>query len=120
MDEDGFIHFSDRIKDLVIASGYNIAPVEVEYTIIKHPAVLEAAVVGVPDQYRGETIKAFVVLREEFKGRVDEDEIMSFCKERLATFKVPKMLEYVEALPKNALGKTLRRVLREQEVSKNG
>ncbi len=119
IDEEGFIHFSDRIKDLVIASGYNIAPVEVEYTIIKHPAVVEAAVVGVPHEYRGETIKAFVVLHDKFKGKVDEDEIINFCKERLATFKVPKVLEFVEALPKNALGKTLRRLLREQEVSKN-
>ncbi len=118
LDEEGFIHFSDRIKDLVIASGYNIAPVEVEYTIIKHPGVLEAAVVGIPHKYRGETIKAFVVLKDEFKDKVDEEEITGFCKERLATFKVPKMLEFVEALPKNPLGKTLRRVLRERELNK--
>lgn len=118
MDDDDFTHFSDRIKDLIIASGYNIAPVEIEYTIIKHPAVLEVAVVGVPHEYRGETIKAFVVLKDEFRGKVAEQEIMDFCKEKLATYKVPKMLEFVTDLPKNALGKTLRRVLRDREQSK--
>jgi long-chain acyl-CoA synthetase len=118
MDEEGFVHFSDRIKDLVIASGYNIAPVEVEYAILKHPGVLDVAVVGIPHEYRGETVKAFIVLRNEFKGKVSEQEITKFCQERLATFKVPKKVEFVDELPKNALGKTLRRVLREQELSK--
>jgi long-chain acyl-CoA synthetase len=95
IDEDGFLHFTDRKKDLIIASGYNIAPVEIEYTIIRHPAVLEVAVVGVPDK-----------------------DIINFCKENIATHKVPRMVEFINELPKNLLGKTLRRVLRDRELQK--
>jgi long-chain acyl-CoA synthetase len=118
IDEDGFLHFTDRKKDLIIASGYNIAPVEIEYTIIRHPAVLEVAVVGVPDEYRGETVKAFVVLKDEFKGKTTDKDIINFCKENIATHKVPRMVEFINELPKNLLGKTLRRVLRDRELQK--
>ncbi len=112
MDNDGFLHFIDRKKDLIIASGYNIAPVEIEYMILENPCVLDVAVVGVPDAYRGETVKAFVVLEPEFRGQVTSDDIIAFCRGRMAAFKVPAIVELREELPKNALGKTLRRVLR--------
>ncbi|MBS3731913.1 MAG: acyl--CoA ligase [Desulfobacterales bacterium] len=113
VDEEDFVHFVDRIKDLIVASGYNIAPVEVEDTIYQHPAVAEAAVVGQPDAYRGETVKAIIAPRPEYKDHVTEQEIIDFCKSRLASFKVPRRVEFRESLPKNAVGKILRRMLRE-------
>jgi len=83
MDEDGYFYIVDRKKDVIIAGGYNIYPREVEEVLYEHPAVLECAVIGVPDKYRGETVKAFIVLKEEYKGKVDEKEIEKFCRERL-------------------------------------
>lgn len=115
MDEDGFLFFVERIKDLIVASGYNIAPAEVENYLYQHPAVQEAAVIGVPDSYRGETVKAFVVLKENSKGAVTEDEIITFGKEKMAAYKAPKVVEFIDELPKNLTGKVLRRVLRERE-----
>jgi long-chain acyl-CoA synthetase len=120
IDEDGFLHFVDRIKDLIIASGYNIAPVEVEAALLTHPAVLEAGVIGVPDEYRGETVKAFVVLKPEARGTVSEKEIIEFCKGIMAAFKVPTRIEFIDALPRNALGKTLRRMLKSREAGHGG
>ncbi|HEX58555.1 MAG TPA: long-chain fatty acid--CoA ligase, partial [Methanomicrobia archaeon] len=117
-DEDGYFYIVDRKKDVIIAGGYNIYPREVEEALYEHPAVLEAAVVGVPDPYRGETVKAFVVLRDEFKGKISDKDIIDFCKERLAAYKVPKMVEFREELPKSAVGKVLRRVLKEEELKK--
>lgn len=113
VDEEDFVHFVDRIKDLIVASGYNVAPVEVEDTIYQHPAVAEVAVVGQPDTYRGETIKSVVAPKPEYKDKVTEQEIIDFCKSRLATFKVPRQVEFRESLPKNAVGKILRRMLRD-------
>jgi len=103
---------------LIVASGYNIAPVEVENVIYEHSAVSEVAIVGVPHGYRGETVKAFIVLKDEFKGKVGEKEIMDFCKSKLATFKVPRVIEFRDTLPKSLIGKVLRRVLREEEAKK--
>lgn len=111
LDKEDFLHFVDRYKDLIIASGYNIALYEVESVIMQHPAVKEAAVIGVPDPYRGETVKAFVSLKDEYKGKVSENDIVEFCRQYLAKFKV---------LPKNPVGKILRRVLRERELQKRG
>jgi long-chain acyl-CoA synthetase len=113
LDEEGFLHFVDRYKDLIIASGYNIAPSEVEGVILQHPAVKEAAVIGVPDEYRGETVKAFVSLKDGYKGKVTAEEIIAHCRENLATFKVPRQITFLEEIPKNAVGKILRRQLRE-------
>ncbi len=120
MDEDGYFYIVDRKKDLIIAGGYNIYPREVEEVLYEHPAIIEAAVIGVPDKYRGETVKAFIVLREEYRGKVKEEEIIKFCKERLAPYKVPKIVEIRDELPKSAIGKILRRALREEEISKLG
>ncbi len=87
MDEDGYFYIVDRKKDMIIAGGYNIYPREVEEVLYEHPAVVEAAVVGVPDPYRGETVKAYIVLKPEYRGKVTEQEIIQFCKERLAATK---------------------------------
>lgn len=114
IDNEDFVHFVDRIKDLIVASGYNIAPVEVENAIYKHPAVEEVAVIGVPDEYRGETVKAVIALKAEFKDKVTQQEIIDYCREHLAAFKVPKTVQFMDSLPKSAVGKILRRVLREQ------
>jgi long-chain acyl-CoA synthetase len=115
MDENGFLFFVERIKDLIIASGYNVAPAEVEGYLYHHPAVQEAAVVGVPDEYRGETVKAFIVLKEEARGKVTEDDIIAFGREKMAAYKAPRIVEFVDGIPKNLTGKVLRRLLRERE-----
>ena len=111
MDDDDFMYFVDRYKDLVVASGYNVAPAEVEGILMSHPAVKEAGVVGVTDPYRGETIRAFVSLKEGQK--VTEDELIKHCKENMATFKVPRGIKFIDEIPKNEVGKILRRQLRE-------
>ena len=112
IDDDGFLHYVDRIKDLIIASGYNIAPAEVEATILANPAVLEVGVVGVPHGYRGETVKAFVVLIPEARGKVTEQDIIDDFRSRAAVFKAPTVVTFLDELPKNVMGKTLRRDLR--------
>lgn len=114
MDKEGWFYILDRKKDMIIASGFKVWPREVEDVLYLHPGVKEAAVVGVPDPYRGETVKAFVALREEFKGRLSPEEIMAFCKERMAAYKYPRAVEFVEEVPKTLTGKFLRRALREK------
>jgi long-chain acyl-CoA synthetase len=117
VDEEGYVTIIDRKKDMIIASGYNVYPREVEEVLYVHSAVKEAAVVGVPDTYRGETVKAFVVLK---KGRfVTEEELLQHCKKHLASYKVPKRVEFRDELPKSGVGKILRRTLAEQEKQKN-
>jgi long-chain acyl-CoA synthetase len=109
MDGDGYFSIVDRKKDMIIASGYNVYPRDVEEVLYEHPAVLECCVAGVPDQYRGETVKAYIVLRPGLE--VTDEELDAFCRERLAAFKVPRIYEYRESLPKSAVGKVLRRQL---------
>lgn len=117
MDEDGYVYIVDRKKDLIIASGYNIYPRDIEEVLYEHPAVQEAVVIGVPDQYRGETVKAFVVLKA---GKsVTEAELIAFCKENMSTYKVPRIVEFREQLPKTNVGKILRRALREEVTNKS-
>ena len=113
MDEDGFFHIVDRKSDMIIAGGYNIYPAEVEAVLFEHPAVLEAAVFGVPHEVRGETVKSAIVLKPGQTATTDE--ITDFCKERMAAYKVPKIVEFREELPKSIVGKVLRRMLREEE-----
>lgn len=110
MDADGYFYITARKKDIIIRGGENVSPVEVEDTLLQHPAVLEAGVVGIPDAVYGEEIRAFVVVRPD--ERVSEDELIAFCKERLPSFKLPKTVRFVESLPKNLLGKVLRAELR--------
>jgi len=119
MDEDGWFYLVDRKKDMIVASGYKVWPRDVEDVIFQHPAVKETAVVGVPDEYRGETVKAFVALKEENEGTVTPEEIISFCKERMAAYKYPRQVEIVPEIPKTPTGKFLRRTLRAKEESKS-
>jgi len=116
IDEDGYFHIVERKKDMIIASGYNVYPREVEEILFQHPAVQEAAAIGVPDPYRGETVKAFVVLKAG--STATDQEVIAFCKERLAAFKVPKAIEFRKELPKSLVGKVLRRTLRDEELAK--
>ncbi|WP_055108284.1 long-chain-fatty-acid--CoA ligase [Paenibacillus ihumii] len=113
MDEDGFFYILDRRKDLIIAGGYNIYPREVEEVLFEHPDVAEAIVAGVFDPYRGETVKAYVVLRSG--ASPDEESLKQWCKEKLAAYKVPKIYEFRDSLPKTLAGKVLRRKLIEEE-----
>ena len=103
IDEDGFIFFVDRIKDLIISSGYNISPFDVESTIMKHPAVMEVSVIGVRDEYRGESVKAYVVLKKKFKEKVKPEDIIELCKKHMATYKNPRIVEFIDILRKNSL-----------------
>src|SRR5712691_1281743 len=109
MSGDGYFSIVDRKKDMIIASGYNVYPRDVEEVLYEHPAVLECCVAGVPDAYRGETVKAFVVVRPGLEVR--DEELDAFCRERLAAFKVPRIYEYRESLPMSAVGKVLRQQL---------
>jgi long-chain acyl-CoA synthetase len=118
MDEDGYFFIVDRKKDMIVASGYNVYPREVEEVLFEHPDVAEAVAIGVPDEYRGETVKAFVVRRSG--ATMTEEEILAFCKERLAPYKAPKTVEFRDDLPKSAVGKLLRRVLVDEERARTG
>ncbi len=112
MDQDGWYYVVDRKKDMINAAGYKVWPREVEDVLYQHPAVLEAAVIGIPDEYRGETVKAFVSLRAGQSAT--EAELISFCKDRMAAYKYPRTVELVSELPKTVTGKILRRELRAQ------
>lgn len=116
MDEQGFVFFVDREKDLIIASAYNIAPAEVEAVLMKHDAVQEVAVIGVPDEYRGETVKAFVVLQEAVKGKISQEDIIEYGKANMAAYKSPRLVEFIDVLPKSPIQKVLRKELRDMEA----
>jgi long-chain acyl-CoA synthetase len=117
LDEDGYLFIVDRKKDLIKTCGFQVWPREIEEVISSHPAVAEVGVAGLPDQMRGETVKAWIVLRagEKLSGA----EMKAFCRDRLAHYKVPAKYEFVSELPKTQIGKVLRRVLRQQEADKN-
>ena len=111
-DDEGFIYIMDRKKDMIISGGENIYPREVEEILYRHPAVLEATVIGVPDDYWVERVHAVVVKNEQ--ARVTAEEIIAFCKSNMAKYKAPKSVEFVESLPRNPSGKILKRVLRDR------
>jgi len=115
MDEDGYQYIVQRKKDLIIVGGFNVYPSEVESVLYTHPSVMEAAVIGVPDSYRGEVVKACVVLKQD--AAATSDELMEHCKGDLAAYKVPCKVEIRDSLPKTAVGKILHRVLREEEAN---
>lgn len=117
MDEAGWFYLVDRKKDMIVASGYKVWPRDVEDIIYQHPAVRETAVVGESDPYRGETVKAFVALKEGMEASVTPEEIISFCKARMAAYKYPRKVEFVSEIPKTLTGKFLRRTLREKPTS---
>jgi long-chain acyl-CoA synthetase len=116
MDEDGYFYVVDRKKDMIIAGGFNIYPREVDEVLYEHPKVQEAVTVGIPDEYRGETVKCYVVLKPG--EQATEEEIIAWCRERLAAYKVPRMVEFRDSLPKTMVGKVLRRALREEEMAR--
>ncbi|MBE3581882.1 MAG: long-chain fatty acid--CoA ligase [Thermoanaerobacteraceae bacterium] len=117
-DEDGYLYVVDRKKDVIILSGFNVYPREIEDVLLTHPAVQDAAVIGVGDPLKGETIKAFIVLREG--AEVRPHQLQEFLKERLAVYKIPRQWEFVEELPKNATGKVLKKLLRAKETGREG
>jgi long-chain acyl-CoA synthetase len=114
MDEEGYFYVIDRSKDMIKASGFNIYPREVEEVLLLHPSVAEAAVIGIPHEYRGETVAAVIVLKPGFEPSDDtRDDIIAYCKKELTPYKVPKLIEFRESLPKTLIGKVLKRELRE-------
>jgi long-chain acyl-CoA synthetase len=112
MDDDGYFYVVDRLKDQINTTGFKVWPREVEEVMYAHPAVKMVAVIGVDDAYRGEVVKAFVVLKEEHRQRVSEAELLAFCRGRLMPYKVPRLVEFRDELPLSAAGKMLRRLLR--------
>ncbi|MDF2679622.1 MAG: long-chain fatty acid--CoA ligase [Brevibacillus sp.] len=109
MDEEGYVYIVDRKKDMILVDGYNVYPREVEEVLYQHPAIIEAAVIGIPDEVHGEAVKAFVALKEI---AVSQEDIVAFCTDKLAKYKIPRQVEFVAELPKNSTGKILRRSLR--------
>ncbi|WP_066311445.1 AMP-binding protein [Bacillus sp. FJAT-29814] len=116
MDENGYFYVVDRKKDMIIAGGYNIYPREIEEVLYEHPDVVEAVAAGIPDPYRGETVKAYIVLKDG--SAVTADEMNKFARKYLAAYKVPRQYEFRNELPKTAVGKILRRMLVEEELQK--
>jgi long-chain acyl-CoA synthetase len=114
MDEEGYFHFYDRSKDLIKYKGYSIFAKDVEDVLYGHPQVKAAGVIGVPDPAVGQRIKAIVVLQGDARGKVSEDEIKAYCKQQLAEYKVPHIVEFRGELPKTDVGKVSRRELREE------
>jgi fatty-acyl-CoA synthase len=116
-DEEGYFFITDRLKRMINAAGFKVWPAEVEAMLYAHPAIQEACVVGARDAYRGETVKAIVVVKKEAKG-ASAEEIIGWAREKMAAFKVPRVVEFVDALPKTATGKILWRELQERENRK--
>ena len=110
-DENGYFYIIDRKKDVVIVGGYNVYPREVEEVLFTHPALSEAAVIGIPDSNYGEAVHAFVVLKED--ASVDEAALISYCAERLVKYKVPKHIKFLNELPRNSTGKILKSALKD-------
>lgn len=116
LDEDGYLYIVDRKKDMIIAGGFNIYPRDIDEVLFEHPKVEEACAIGIPDDYRGETVKAFVVTKHG--ETLTTEELDTFCREKLSAYKVPKIYEFIDELPKSAVGKILRKDLRAMELAK--
>jgi fatty-acyl-CoA synthase len=115
VDEDGYFFITDRLKRMINASGFKVWPAEVEALMFKHPAIAEACVIASIDAYRGETVKAVVVLRASHAGQVTEQDILQWCRETMAVYKAPRVVEFVASLPKSGSGKVMWRLLQEKE-----
>ncbi|MBD3228297.1 MAG: AMP-binding protein [Candidatus Lokiarchaeota archaeon] len=118
MDEDGYFYIVGRTKEMIKYKGYRILPFEVEKTLYEHPAIYECAVIGIPDDEVGERIKAFCSIKPEYKDKVTEEDIIEWAKEEMAGYKWPRMVEFVQTIPKTAVGKVFRRELMEKEMKK--
>ena len=116
VDEDGYFFLTDRLKRMINASGFKVWPAEVEALMYRHPAIQEACIISTPDSYRGESVKAVVVLRSTHRDLVSEQEIVDWCRENMAVYKVPRIVQFVDALPKSGAGKVMWRTLQEAEV----
>ena len=117
IDEEGYFFIVDRLKRMINASGYKVWPTEVESLMYQHPAVLEACIVGTPDAHRGETVKAIIVPRPEWRGRIEAQAIIEWCRESMAAYKCPRIVEFVDSLPKSGAGKIMWRELQDRENS---
>ncbi len=115
VDEEGYFFLTDRLKRMINASGFKVWPAEVEALMFRHPAIQEACIISTRDAYRGESVKAVVVLRSAMKGQVTEDDIIGWCKDNMAAYKYPRVVQFVDALPKSGSGKVLWRTLQEAE-----
>jgi len=115
IDEDGYFFMTDRLKRMINASGFKVWPAEVESLMFRHPAIQEACIISTRDAYRGESVKAMVVLREAFKGKVSEQDIIQWCHDNMAVYKAPKVVQFVDSLPKSGSGKVMWRALQESE-----
>mgnify|MGYP001457257326 FL=1 len=118
IDEEGYFFMTDRLKRMINASGFKVWPAEVEALMFKHPAIQEACIISTKDTYRGESVKAVVVLRSTHKGQVSEQDIINWCRETMAVYKVPRVVEFIDALPKSGSGKVMWRALQEAEMAK--
>jgi fatty-acyl-CoA synthase len=114
-DADGYFYIADRLKRMINAAGYKVWPAEVEMTLYKHPDIKEVAVVSAPDPRRGETVKAFVVLKPEAQGKVSGKQIVDWARAHMAVYKVPRQVEFIDALPRSGTGKIQWRALQEKE-----
>ncbi len=120
VDEDGYFFITDRLKRMINASGFKVWPAEVEALMFRHPAIAEACVISARDSYRGETVKAVVVLRPGYPGQVSEQDIVDWCRDHMAVYKVPRIVQFVDALPKSGSGKVMWRLLQEAEARAAG
>ena len=118
VDEEGYFFMTDRLKRMINASGFKVWPAEVEALMFKHPAIQEACIISTKDAYRGESVKAVVVLRSTHKGQVSEQDIIDWCRDTMAVYKVPRVVEFLEVLPKSGSGKVMWRALQEAEMAK--
>lgn len=118
LDEEGYLYFLGRVKEMIKCSGYSVFPEEVEMMLIKHHAISESAVIGVPDSLRGESVKAFVVIKPEYENRITSEEIILWSKEKMAAYKYPRHVEFRKSLPTTGTGKLLRRLLADEENAK--
>jgi len=118
IDEDGYFFMVDRLKRMINASGFKVWPTEIESLMYQHPAVQEACIIGAKDAHRGETVKAVIVLRTEYRGKIEGKAIIDWCRQNMAAYKVPRIVEFVDALPKSGAGKIMWRQLQEAENAK--
>lgn len=117
VDEDGYFFITDRLKRMINAAGFKVWPAEVEALMYQHPAIAEACVIAAQDSYRGETVKAVVVLRQGHQGQVSEQDVINWCREHMAVYKAPRLVQFVPSLPKSGSGKVMWRLLQEAEVA---
>jgi fatty-acyl-CoA synthase len=116
VDADGYFFLTDRLKRMINAAGFKVWPAEVEALLFRHPAIQEACIISTKDSYRGESVKAVIVLRPSHQGMVSEQDIIDWCRDHMAVYKVPREVQFMDALPKSGAGKVMWRLLQEAQV----